>query len=33
MATLHDVQENIAGQIQRDMEARGVNGKELVTMM
>lgn len=33
MATLHDVQENIAGQIQRDLEARGVNGNELVTLM
>lgn len=33
MATLHDIQENIAGQIQCDLEARGINGKELVQLM
>ena len=33
MATLYDIQENGAGQVQRDLESRGINGKELVTLM
>lgn len=33
MTTLRDIQENIAGQIQQDLEARGINGRELITLM
>ena len=33
MANLRDVQENVAGQIQRDLESRGINGRELVQLM
>lgn len=33
MANLKEVQENVAGQIQRDLEQKGILGKELIQLM
>ena len=33
MAHLGEVMNNVAGQIQRDLESKGINGRELVQLM